>query len=464
MSCGSKRSMPRDETEDLAILRLTVKRLEDLEHERYVKTKSSRMLDISQLENQILSNGYSKNLLLQSSTSQSLTSLHQELATPLHSSLFEMIEKLKGDVKLLEDECQVYKLRMESLQESEDRHLKAIERLKKELQITETCQYKSNDQIECLKQKIDRLQGKIVLKAEEVDRITEENRMNEERLSVKIAELERDTQAHRVTLINLSTKHTLTEADRLKLEGEYAERCRENRRLQFQVKDIEEKLKVYQEAEKNIGANVIPRQTTTGIYTSGDERKCGAVKSGNCLVRDQSRYNAILCFVSSYLHQWNKASEYLVVNGEDEYKIARILGKIMQVAYKECRKSVEKHLLGNSRTKSKEHSSVRNLERSGLPSLFDLSIEMVEINSTKIFAEIYKVVDASLMSENSSAAESGVLENFKKFNIIALWKLLAKFRDVYLEGQGWKISNEDVGIPLCERITIWPEVFLIKSK
>lgn len=48
--------MPRDETEDLAILRLTVKRLEDLEHERYVKTKSSRMLDISQLENQILAN------------------------------------------------------------------------------------------------------------------------------------------------------------------------------------------------------------------------------------------------------------------------------------------------------------------------------------------------------------------------------------------------------------------------
>lgn len=40
---------------------------------------------------------------------------------------------------------------------------------------------RSNDQIECLKQKIDRLQRKIVLKAEEVDRITEENRMNEER-------------------------------------------------------------------------------------------------------------------------------------------------------------------------------------------------------------------------------------------------------------------------------------------
>jgi hypothetical protein len=48
--------MPEDETEDLAILRLTVKRLEDLEHERCNKTKGGRKLDISQLENQIFAN------------------------------------------------------------------------------------------------------------------------------------------------------------------------------------------------------------------------------------------------------------------------------------------------------------------------------------------------------------------------------------------------------------------------
>lgn len=48
--------MPRDETEDLAILRLTMKRLQSLENERNGHEKSGRKLDISQLENQILAN------------------------------------------------------------------------------------------------------------------------------------------------------------------------------------------------------------------------------------------------------------------------------------------------------------------------------------------------------------------------------------------------------------------------
>lgn len=51
-----KWSMPRDETEDLAILRLTIKRLQSLENERSGHGKAGRKLDISQLENQILAN------------------------------------------------------------------------------------------------------------------------------------------------------------------------------------------------------------------------------------------------------------------------------------------------------------------------------------------------------------------------------------------------------------------------
>lgn len=49
--------MPRDETEDLAILILTMKRLQSLENERSGHGKAGRKLDnISQLENQILAN------------------------------------------------------------------------------------------------------------------------------------------------------------------------------------------------------------------------------------------------------------------------------------------------------------------------------------------------------------------------------------------------------------------------
>jgi hypothetical protein len=68
------------------------------------------------------------------------------------------------------------------------------------------------------------------------------------------------------------------------------------------------------------------------------------------------------------------------------------------------------------------------------------------------------------MSENNSAVESGTLGSFKEFSISTTWKLLAKFGDVCLGGQGWKFCNEDIGIPLSERVTIWPEVFLIKSE
>jgi hypothetical protein len=60
----------------------------------------------------------------------------------MRNSLLEIINKLEGDVKLMEDECHAYKLRMESLHESEERHLKTIEKLKKELQMSETFQYR----------------------------------------------------------------------------------------------------------------------------------------------------------------------------------------------------------------------------------------------------------------------------------------------------------------------------------
>jgi hypothetical protein len=89
---------------------------------------------------------------------------------------------------------------------------------------------------------------------------------------------------------------------------------------------------MHQEAEKNITANVTPWQTSTGLHMMNDEQKCCTVKSGKCLIRDQSRYNKILCIVSSFIHQWIKTSDYLAANGEDEYKIACILGKIMQVS------------------------------------------------------------------------------------------------------------------------------------
>ena len=48
--------MPNDETEDLAILRMTIKRLECLENERKTPDTNSRNIDVSQLQNQILAN------------------------------------------------------------------------------------------------------------------------------------------------------------------------------------------------------------------------------------------------------------------------------------------------------------------------------------------------------------------------------------------------------------------------
>ena len=48
--------MPNDETEDLAILRMTIKRLECLENQRKTPDTNSRKTDVSQLQNQILAN------------------------------------------------------------------------------------------------------------------------------------------------------------------------------------------------------------------------------------------------------------------------------------------------------------------------------------------------------------------------------------------------------------------------
>uniref|UniRef100_K1PU25 Mitochondria-eating protein C-terminal domain-containing protein n=1 Tax=Magallana gigas TaxID=29159 RepID=K1PU25_MAGGI len=291
MSCASKRSMPRDETEDLAILRLTIKRLQSLENERSGHGKAGRKLDISQLENQILANiktvekhfkhyletnGYNEAIYRPPSISQSVTSLNEEQT--INASLFEVIKKFEFDNKRLEDDCQDYRLRIKSLQESDERNEKTIERLRKEQQTSETCQYRLHGEIDSLKQKIDYLENAQVLKTEEILRLTEENRIREERLNKRILELEREVHIHKLALINSNTKHNLTEADRLRLKA------------------LEHKW--------NKMTNICP---------------------------EENKYAEIMwCMSKLFIHQWEEARNTLRLSGSDDGQIVHVLGRILK--------------------------------------------------------------------------------------------------------------------------------------
>lgn len=85
-------------------------------------------------------NGYNEAIYRLPSISQSVTSLNEEQT--INASLFEVIKKFEFDNKRLEDDCQDYRLRIKSLQESDERNEKTIERLRKEQQTSETCQYR----------------------------------------------------------------------------------------------------------------------------------------------------------------------------------------------------------------------------------------------------------------------------------------------------------------------------------
>ncbi|XP_062594016.1 LOW QUALITY PROTEIN: myosin-11-like [Saccostrea cucullata] len=479
MSCTSKRSMPRDETEDLPILRLTIKRLEDLENAKTMKGKDRRKLDISELDNQILaniktmekhfrhyleSNGYSNNSEMWPCIHQSPVSPDQEESSPVNLSLIDVINKLESDIKHLEDDCQEYKLRIRSLQESEDRHIKTINCLRKELQTSETCQYKLSDEIEHLKQKINQLEDRLSLKAEEMDRTIKEYERNEERLNTKIKEVEGDIQTYRVALINLNTKHTRTEADCLKIEGECAEKCREVRRLQHQLKDVEEKLKRYQEAAHIMNKtnyvsdqkeDILEDKQTFSIIQD-DFRKCSA--------KYENKYDEILSCMSSLLvHQWSDTRKYLVAKGHNEYQIINLLGKIMHVAYVECRKKLNRCVDQKLEMDMIRRQTSHEYEFPKPPRLFDLSIKTVEANSKLILSDIYKIVDKSWMLEFDDVDVCRAVDIFKELSIITFWRMAAKFKEVRLDWNCLKDNTKDIQTSDAQNVFLWPGVYEMKS-
>lgn len=84
-------------------------------------------------------NGYNETVLKpMSGSTTSVCDVHE---IPVNVSLFEVIKKFEYDVKRLEDDCQEYKLRIKSLQESEERYKETIDRLRKDLQTSEISQY-----------------------------------------------------------------------------------------------------------------------------------------------------------------------------------------------------------------------------------------------------------------------------------------------------------------------------------
>lgn len=445
MSCASKRSMPRDETEDLAILRLTIKRLQSLENERSGHGKAGRKLDISQLENQILANiktvekhfkhyletnGYNEAIYRPPSISQSVTSLNEEQT--INASLFELIKKFEFDNKRLEDDCQDYRLRIKSLQESDKRNEKTIERLRKEQQKSETCQYRLHGEVDSLKQKIDHLENALVLKTEEIVRLTEENKILEERLNKRISELEREVHTHKLALINSNTKHNLTEADRLRLEGEYTEKCRENRRVQFHVKDLEEQLKAL-EHKWNKMTNICP---------------------------EENKYAEIMwCMSKLFIHQWEEARNTLRLSGSDDGQIVHVLGHILKVTFDECKKFVSKVL-----HRERDHAAIPCLHQtcSGPSRLVELTFGVIQDHSAQVLSSLYEVVDKSLSTELNEVTDSTALNKFKERSIWAFWRLLVKYRDFRLDWNHPGPENRlDVGVVSCDTVTLFPEVSVI---
>lgn len=438
--------MPRDETEDLAIMRLTIKRLQSLENERNVHGKAGRKLDISQLENQVLANiktvekhfkhyletnGYIEAIIYKPpSISQSVTSLNEEQT--INASLFEVIKKFEFDNKRLEDDCQDYRLRIKSLQESDERNEKTIERLRKEQQTSETYQYRLHGEIDSLKQKIDHLENAQVLKTEEMVRLTEENKVLEERLNKRILELEQEVHTYKLAHINSNTKHNLTEADRLRLEGEYADKCRENRRLQFHIKDIEEQSKAL-EHKWNKMTNICPKE---------------------------NKYTEIMwCMSKLFIHQWDEARNNLRLSGSDDGQIVKVLGNILKITFDECKKFVSKVL-----HQERDNAVIPCLQQtcSGPSRLIELTIGVIEDHYTQVLSGLYEVVDKSLSTELTEVADLTALNKFKERSVWAFWRLLVKHRDFRLDWNHPGPENRlDVGVASCDRVTLFPEVSFV---
>nr|XP_022321875.1 paramyosin-like isoform X2 [Crassostrea virginica] len=439
MFCTSKRSMPNDETEDLSILRMTIKRLECLENERKTPDTNSRKIDVSQLQNQILANiktvekhfkhyldvnGYNETVL--KPISGSTTSVCDVHEIPVNVSLFEVIKKFEYDVKRLEDDCQEYKLRIKSLQESEERYKETVDRLRKDLQTSEISQYELNDQIADLEQTIEQLKSLHSLKIEEVVRVSEENTALEERLTTKIIELEGEIHTHKVALIKVNTKYTLTEADRFKLEGEYAEKCREVRKLKFQVTNTQEKLNKLQKSEHG---ECLPKD----MEHLESQRTCSF----------WNKYDEILsCMSTLFTHHWVKARQGLAACGKNDDYIAEILRKILQTCYEECQRYLSESLYKTPASTNRKRP---------------ISTQQ---NGQKV------IVDKLLNTEFKDVNYSSILEEFTERSIIVFWKVLVKCKDVRFNWNNpVNETADDSGLfSSNDIITVLPLVYVLKSK